>query len=59
MFLRFLLLLLLGYLIFRFIKPLLFNPPPNSHVKGGTNTETNIKKENRQNIEEADFEEIE
>jgi hypothetical protein len=59
MFLRFLLLLLLGYLIFRFIKPLLFNPPPNSHVKGGTNTGSDIQKENRQDIEEADFEEIE
>jgi hypothetical protein len=54
---RTILLIILAYLIFRSIKPLLQKKPENPHVKGENETKDRLK--NNRNIEDADFEEIE
>ena len=55
---RYLLLFFIGYLIYRYLKPLLQKGPENPHVKGasGRNTDPGQK---RRDIEDAEFEEIE
>lgn len=55
---RYLFLFLLGYIIYRYLKPLLQKGPENPHVKGSSPRDTNPVQE-RQDIEDAEFEEIE
>ena len=55
---RYLLLFLLAYLIYRYMKPLLQKKPENPHVKGGDRKKS-INSDKSRNIEDADFEEIE
>ena len=54
---RTILLIILAYLIFRSLRPLLQKKPENPHVKGENKAEDRLN--NNRNIEDADFEEIE
>jgi len=55
---RYLLLFLLGYLLFRYLRPLFQKKPENPQVKdSGIQTNDSINKNRK--IEDAEFEEIE
>jgi len=54
---RTILLIILVYLIFRSLRPLLQRKPENPHVKGDDTTKDRLNK--NRDIEDADFEEIE
>lgn len=55
---RYLLLFLLGYLLFRYLRPLLQKKPENPQVKD-SNAQTNDGINQNRKIEDAEFEEIE
>jgi len=54
---RIIILFLIGYYIFRFVRKLLKPSKPKKNVQGNAKTKSNII--NKKNIEDADFEEIE
>ncbi len=54
---RFLLILFLTYVAYKFLKPLLHKPTPNPHVQG-KETDTSGSVIPDKNIEDAEFEEI-
>lgn len=55
---RYILLFLLAYLVYRFIRPMLKKPVENPHVKGKSETDS-VSINKRGNIEDAEFEELE
>lgn len=55
---RYLILFLIAYLIYRYLKPMLRKPVENPHVKGKTETNP-TDNHKRGNIEDAEFEELE
>ncbi len=55
---RYLLLFFLGYLLFRYMRPLLQKKPENPQVKD-SRTQTNDSITKNRKIEDAEFEEIE
>lgn len=54
---RYLLLFLLAWLIYRYLKPMLQKPQQDPFVKGNQSSDSNGHLKNR-NIEDADFEEL-
>lgn len=54
---RYLLLFILAYLVYRYVKPLLQKPPENPHVKGNSPTGS-VDTKKSGNIEDAEFEEL-
>ncbi len=54
---RFLLILLLAYIVYKYLKPLLRKPVPNPHVRGKETKSTGAETPPK-HIEDAEFEEI-
>jgi len=59
MFIRYLLLFILFVLLYRMIKTALIGPRKNSSVKGQPKEEQSVQQKHKDNIEDADYEEIE
>jgi len=57
--LKYLILIILGYILYKMIRPSLLKKPENPHVKGGPGTKKQDQKINKKNIEDADFEDVE
>ncbi len=57
--LKYLLLIILGYILYKLIKPNFLNKPANPHVKGDPAAENKERSINKKNIEDADFEDLE
>lgn len=56
--LRILFLALVGYYLFKLIRPLFIKQPENTHVKGNTGRSEDVQRKYRDKIEDAEFEEI-
>ncbi len=56
--LRIILLALLGYYLYKWIRPLFIKEPENPHVKGNTGRSEDVQQKHKNKIEDADFEEI-
>jgi len=57
--LRFILLAVLGFILIRFIRNLLFGPSPQSRVKSNVqNKDEDFQAKHKNKIEDADFEEL-
>lgn len=48
----------LGYLIYRVLKPYFIGNQENPYVKGENKDKNNIQKRHSKNIEDADFEDV-
>ena len=57
--LKYLLLIILGYILYKLIKPYFLSKPANPHVKGDPAAKDKERKINKKNIEDADFEDVE
>ncbi len=57
--LRIFFLILLGFLIYQIIKPMLKRPEHNAHVKGKGSERGDRNGKRDRNVEDADFEELE
>lgn len=55
---RYLLLFLLGYAVFRLFQPLLQKSPDKADVKGKEGEDDNIQKKYKSRIQDADFEDL-
>lgn len=58
-FIRFLLFILIGYLVFKVVKALFIRPSDNPHVKGNQRKNDSIQNKYSDRIEDADYEDIE
>jgi hypothetical protein len=56
--LRIILFALLGYYVYKLIRPLFIRQAENTHVKGSTGPTENVQRKHKDKIEDAEFEEI-